>query len=188
MIDSLTNSALVFLIALTCALVIVGQHQVRLGRFKEIINELPKELKAAKLFCSERLLVITWPFDLFGRVDQIWQRSDGHLVIADTKTRRIVRYYFSDQLQLTGYAFLLKYHPDTKGLRIAPYGYLRIPQGRKAIYIKVPLLSEQAYRDHLKHYQALQRGTARPRPAVSPLICKGCGHIDRCPTPLINRS
>lgn len=187
MIDALATIGLFLMVAFSGALLIFVCHQVRLGRLRDIIDELPGELKQAKLYCSERLLVINHPVDLFGRMDQIWQRANGQLVISDTKTRQVIRYYFSDRLQLTGYAFLLKYHPETKGHSIASYGYLRIPQGSKAVYIKVPLLSEQAYREHVKRYQALQNGLARPKPASSPLICRDCGHILRCPIPLINR-
>lgn len=186
MIGNLSSVSGHLLTALVVAVLIVAAHQIRLGRLQTLVDELPHQLERAALLYSERLLVIDRPFELFGRVDQVWAREGGQLIVADTKIREVIRYYDSDRLQLTGYAFLLKYHPDTRARSIASYGFLRIPQGRKAIYIKVPLLSERAYRDHLLHHRALTLGTARPRSAASPLICKGCGHVSRCPIPLIN--
>lgn len=186
MIDQFSNFSSFIGAALAVAVLIVVRHLVRLEELRSITDELPHQLTCATLLYSERLLVIEKPTSLFGRVDQVWKRANDQLVVADTKTRELVRYYFSDRLQLTGYAFLLKYHPDTNGHSIAPYGFLRIPQDGKAVYLKVPLLSEQEYRDHIKRHQALLAGSAKPRSAKSPLICRGCGHIDRCPTPLYN--
>jgi len=186
MIGNLSSVSGYLLTALVIAILIVAAHQIRLGQLQTIMNELPRQLERATLLYSERLLVIERPFKLFGRVDQVWAREGGQLIVADTKTREVVRYYYSDRLQLTGYAFLLKYHPDTRARSIGSYGFLRIPQGRKAIYIKVPLLSERTYRNHLQHHRALTLGTARPRPATSALICQGCGHVNRCPVSLIN--
>lgn len=187
MIEPLTGLSGYVGVALVAALIIFTAHQIRLGRLRSIVDELPRQLEGATLYCSEQLLVIEEPLALRGRVDQVWERPDKQLVIADTKTREIVRYYMSDRIQLTGYAFLLKYHAATKERSIAPYGFLRIPQGGKAVYLKVPLLSEAEYRDSYNHYRQLMQSSARPRPATSPLICRGCGHLGRCPIPLINR-
>lgn len=148
--------------------------------WKAVSGELPHQLNGALLFYNEQPLMIELPIKLFGRTDQIWERTDGMLVVTDTKKRKIPRYYRSDQIQLTGYAFLLKHHPATQGRKIAPFGFIRIHADPAPQFLKVPLLTEDEFMELYEHHNALVRRTRRPAGSNSPLICRNCGHSKRC--------
>ncbi|CAN0397714.1 unnamed protein product [Ectocarpus sp. 13 AM-2016] len=175
------------IIVLTAAYILL-RHTKKVSLWKAVSDELPHQLSGALLYYNEQPLMIDVPFKLFGRPDQIWQRSDGTLVVTDTKKRKVLRHYKSDQIQLTGYAFLLKHHSATKGRKIAPYGFLRIPTESGAQFLKVPLLTEGEYRDLYKRHHALVHSTRRPSGAHSPLICRECGHKRQCTLALVRPS
>lgn len=187
MTDSSTLPFYLAIIALTTAYILL-RHIKKVSLWKAVSDELPHQLSGALLYYNEHSLMIDAPVKLFGRPDQVWERADGMLVVTDTKKRKVLRYYKSDQIQLTGYAFLLKHHSATKGRKIAPYGFLRIPMEASAQFLKVPLLTEDEYRDLYKRRHALVQGTSRPTGAHSPLICRECGHKRQCTLALVRPS
>jgi len=171
-------------VVLTSGLILL-KHSYRASLSKKIDQELPRELIGAKLFYNEQPISIEFPLELSGRPDQVWQRSDNMLVIADTKNRKTFRYTNSDRIQLTGYAFILKHHVASKSYRIAPYGFIRIPSKTRARFLKVPLLREEEYIALYSRRTALIGGTCSPSASTSPIICHNCGHKKQCPKTLV---
>ncbi len=147
---------------------------------KEKYPSLPYALKGAKLFMNEQYLEIENPKYLNGIPDQVWQLPNGMLVPIDTKTRKSMKTNEYDRIQLTGYAYLLKHHPDTKHLPIAPYGYIRFPMQLGDQYRKVQLLKKNAYEECVDRYTLLSAGKIQPRKPQNTKFCVGCGHQDTC--------
>ena len=138
---------------------------------------LPKPLRGATLFSNERGLKIAEPIALSGRPDQVWQSTNGSLVVTDTKTRTTTRVYDSDIVQLSAYAYMLR----AEGHPVHDTAYVRTPARFGSRYTPVELLPGAAIEALHARYHAVMAGTTEPRCNAGEALCRHCGHQPRCP-------
>ncbi|RSE57623.1 hypothetical protein EGT81_19500 [Alcaligenes faecalis] len=75
---------------------------------KWFVNEkMPAALRNATLYMNERTLAMQKPVRLNAKVDQVYRKRNGLLVLVETKTRNQHRVYDSDIYQLSLYALIL---------------------------------------------------------------------------------
>ena len=87
-------------------------------------EKLPIEIQNSTLVLNEDEISCKTPYQLYGRVDQVFQNEHNHLVILDSKTRKNHRIYTSDVMQLSLYRYMLS-NGDFKQHTFSPYGYIR---------------------------------------------------------------
>lgn len=138
-------------------------------------ENLPEELKTAKLFMSEQDISCRSPA-LHGTPDQVFETADGRLIPVDTKTRQHNRVYKSDVIQLSVYRTILSKKYSTRN--IAEYGYVRLvvdnpAYGRKIRYAKVMLMSESEIVRLLQSYWSIRKGKVIPTCTCSGKMCTG---------------
>lgn len=70
-------------------------------------EKMPNELRKSVLYMNEQAISLQSPVRLNGKVDQVYRKRNGLLVLVDTKTRARHRVYDSDIYQLSLYALML---------------------------------------------------------------------------------
>ena len=145
-----------------------------------ITDNLPEDMAGAKLFYNEQYLEVTAPYKLRGIPDQVWELPDRSLIITETKTRKIHKPTFSDQIQVTACAFLLKHHPKTKDRVIRPYAYIRFPSEFGARFVETKLLEPHQLHNIRQRYIALKNRKLEAYGPEYPKLCNGCGHRVVC--------
>jgi hypothetical protein len=103
-------------------------------------EDMPEELWTAEVFCNETPLHTLKPVPLHGITDQVLKTATGKLIPVDTKSRKRHVVHYSDIIQLSVYAVILRQIYDC----VSSYGYIRtvIPASRSVQYHKVKLLSD----------------------------------------------
>ena len=153
----------------------------QLGAWRE---NLPEPLVGAQLVLSESDIATNLPVPMHGRVDQVFY-SRGWLIPIDTKTRKVVRVYPKDVIQLSVYAFILARTTMSlfgREIPVASSGSVRIVSGRETTYVPVTLLSSAQVINLWNRYWELKKGgaKARPRPAADH-VCVSCLKRSACP-------
>jgi hypothetical protein len=138
---------------------------------------LPPELKGAKLEMSERSLTRQKPVHIRGRPDEVWLK-DGQRYIVETKSRA-GRVFEGDRMQMAAYAYLLR---GQGGAPVASHGFVRFTGGEGS-FVRVKLPGDDKVIEGHRRLQALRRRKADPCFASQKALCRGCGHIERCPSP-----
>lgn len=120
-----------------------------------LINEnMPYDLQQGKLIFNETDIECLGPYPCRGRIDQGFL-VENKFVPLDTKTRKRHRYYESDVIQLSLYAYIV-YHRYR--LQPAFYGYVRTvvfnERGKTIEYHAVKLYSF----DYLERFIFKQKG------------------------------
>lgn len=140
---------LVFVVAFAC------HKWAKRRRLYKSTGSRPSILDGAKCVLNEQNISTEQPVPLHGRVDQVFELSDGRWLPLDTKVRDRIAVYPSDIVQLSVYSIILKY----QGHRVCPFGLLRFPvAGKDAIYLPVKLFSEEKIVKLYQRYIALQSG------------------------------
>lgn len=152
----------------------------QLGAWKE---NLPQPLIGAQLVLSEKDIYTALPVPMHGRADQVFL-SHGWLIPVDTKTRKIVRVYPKDVVQLSVYAFILARSSSAlfgREFPVASTGYVRCVTGREVTYVPVKLIpSAQVIGLWNRYWELKKQGVAaRPRTA-EPHVCAGCVKRQGC--------
>lgn len=104
-------------------------------------ENMPRELASATLYMNEGYVE---GGGVHGRVDQVYQRSDGALVVTDTKTRAKHAVYESDVVQVSAYAMSLR---KSQPLKVCKHGYIRTvivdgQGGRCVQYDRIKLMTD----------------------------------------------
>ncbi|MBE2295880.1 MAG: hypothetical protein IAF00_13065 [Phycisphaerales bacterium] len=91
------------------AVALIGARLRRPSRREAWLRQenMPEDLRSAKLVASERSYRCEKPVALSGRPDQVYRLSDGMLVVVDTKRRQRSQVYAADIAQLSIYRVLL---------------------------------------------------------------------------------
>lgn len=146
-------------------------------------DDIPPDLRNARLWASEESFRCSNPAPLRGRVDQVYEREDGGLVITDTKNRSHYTVYESDRVQLSLYRALISHRPWAwlRRQTIADYGYIRLVSQRGSVYQWVNLLPEARVVELYERYLDVRSGIAKPRCAVNQGLCRGCAYRNDCP-------
>ena len=169
---------LALVVLLVAAWIVMNRH----GRQEwERRERRPMALRQGRLFMSEREIRSRHPVPLVGRPDQVYRLSDGTLCVVDTKRRNTARVYAADVLQLSVYGVILRalHH------RVSDAAFVRVvtPQGIE--YVPVTLYTTEAVVNVWHRLMGLRGGVLIPSCPVHASLCKGCGHVRRCPVPAV---
>ncbi|GGY54392.1 CRISPR-associated protein Cas4 [Parvularcula lutaonensis] len=137
---------------------------------------LPEELRGATLAMSEKTLVRKKPVHVRGRPDEVWLKN-GQRTIVETKSRE-GRVFEGDRMQLAAYAYLLR---GDGGPPVNPYAYIRFTGGEQS-FSKVKLWDDDAVIEAHRRFSQVTDGREEPRFAKTAALCRGCGHVERCPS------
>lgn len=137
---------------------------------------LPEELRGATLEMSEKTLVRKKPVHVRGRPDEVWLK-DGRRHIIETKSR-VGGVFEGDRMQLAAYAYLLR---GEGGPPLSPYGYIRFTGGEQS-FARVKLRGDEAVIEAHRRHSGVIAGREDPGFAKTAALCRGCGHVERCPS------
>lgn len=153
----------------------------QLGAWNE---NLPAPLIGAQLVLSEKDISTTLPVPMHGRADQVFL-SHGWLIPVDTKTRKQVRVYPKDVIQLSVYAFILARASSAifgREFPVASTGYVRCVSGRNVTYVPVKLLpSTQIIVMWNRYWELKKRGAAAAPKVAADHVCVSCVKRRGCP-------
>lgn len=119
----------------------------------ESVMDLNMILRGAVCVLNEQDINTTTPVPLHGKPDQVFRLRDGRYLLLDTKTRRHAKVYFSDIVQLSVYAVILK----NKGLPVFPFAVVRIA-GKKPTYLRADFLPEHVVVRLYHKYLSIKAG------------------------------
>lgn len=134
---------------------------------------MPWRLRRCKVVLNEQQIHTDGPLPMHGAPDQVLERTNGDLVILDSKTRDRAEVYISDIIQMSVYRYILTHGYDHK---VSPHGYVRLVQIRpgrkpKVKYKKVRLLGDLAMTHLWNEYTAISKGEFK-----APCRCGGTLH------------
>lgn len=118
--------------------------------------DLNRILRGAVCVLNEQDINTTTPVPLHGKPDQVFRLRDGRYLLLDTKTRPHAKVYFSDIVQLSVYAVILK----NKGLPVFPFAVVRIA-GKKTAYLKADFLPEHVVVRLYYKYLSIKSGQTK---------------------------
>ncbi|MEM9838885.1 MAG: PD-(D/E)XK nuclease family protein [Pseudomonadota bacterium] len=143
---------------------------------------LPNDLKGARLVISEKTVERKRPVHVRGRPDEVWLK-DGRRVIIETKSRA-GRVFEGDRMQIAAYAYMLR---GDGGPPLAPHGYVRFTGGEAVSFQKVKLKPDDDVVAAHRRLQRVLKKKEKPAFASAAALCRGCGHLERCPQPKASR-
>lgn len=116
-------------------------------------------LDGAECILNEQDIRSSSPVPLHGRPDQVFQLSDGRILVFDTKRRDIERVYYSDVVQLSVYATILR----SQGWNVCKFGVIRIPASPTDRLITLNLLPDNKVVSLYLRYQDIRLGRENVR-------------------------
>ena len=173
MIDSVLALLVVFVV------VYIARIKWReVNRHRWILKEdMPLELQEARLVGSEKYIETYRPRKMNGAYDQLYKLKASKVhVIVDSKTRKRVRVYKKDIVQLSLYRVILQ----RKGFEVADYAYFRVVTKHGVKYVKETLLNEELTVAEYDNAKAVLDGKKEPLTAENQRMCKGCGQQPNC--------
>lgn len=169
-----------YMLAIICLLILgfAGINALRReARRKWIIAEnMPQELRDAKLIASEKYYSTARPRKMHGVVDQLYRLASKKTVIVDSKTRGKWVVYKKDIVQLSVYCLILK----RKGYEVSDYAYFRVVTPKGIKYIKEYLLGEEDTVAEYDNARLVVTGKKTPLMAENKRMCRGCGQQPNC--------
>lgn len=114
-------------------------------------------LDGAQCVLNEQEIRTTTPVPLHGKPDQVFKLRDGRYLLLDTKTRSQAKVFFSDIVQLSVYAVILK----NNGFPVCPFAVVRIAS-KKPRYLQVDLKPEHVVVKLYHKYHAIKSGSLTP--------------------------
>lgn len=150
---------------------------LRRSRHDSAQSWLPPELLEAELVWSEREFRCEHPFAMVARVDRVYRRPDGVLVLVEFKRRAVARVYRSDIVQLSAQRYVLQ----RAASNVSACGYIGVahPDGRIQM-LAVRLEGAAKVEQRLARMTGLRTQGMEPSGAIHPAICHGCLHRDVC--------
>lgn len=140
---------------------------------------LPPELRNACLVHAERLFRSTGPVSISARVDRVYRKAAGALVLVELKTRNENRTYPSDVIELSAQRLALM---AQTGKLVANHAYVMTerPDGGRAGCHRVVLMSQADVMQLATRRQELLAGAAEPLLTCLPGLCQKCGFVRLC--------
>jgi len=89
-------------------------------------DNTPLEIQQLSIYGSEQRISCTRPIPLNGTYDQLYERLDNVLIVADTKTRGKTQVFHSGVIQLSAYKVIPENYKEFKGKNILDHGYMRL--------------------------------------------------------------
>lgn len=106
------------------------------------------------------------------KVDRVYHRRDGRLVLVELKTRRVDRTYLSDVIELSAQRVAIT---GETGEHVLAHAYVVVqrPTGIRTTH-KVKLLGAGEVGELTRRREAILAGIVRPRLACAPALCECC--------------
>ena len=160
---------------LTIVLVVVCCLILLLCYILHLKNPPPENyLKNATLFSNEEMISCTDPVHLVGIPDLVYETHDGYLYVVDIKTRRDLRVYYSDVIQISVYALILAtIHGRDKVLRT---GYILLKKNRDDVgkYVRLELLTEEEVCKLYDRFIGIENSSITAKLTTEESRCKVC--------------
>jgi CRISPR/Cas system-associated exonuclease Cas4 (RecB family) len=139
----------------------------------------PRELAGAELVYMEKLFRITEPIRLVARVDRVYRRANGLLVLVELKTRLAARVYETDRIQLSVQKLAIE---AQTGEVVEPQAFVSFasPTSRRVHSQSVTLLGVEEIVALARRREAILKGRVEPSYARSPRACSGCVFRPEC--------
>jgi CRISPR-associated exonuclease Cas4 len=170
------SAALILAIAIGSAgWVIAGRRAAASER-----RQRPARLRDAELVFVEKQFRSSGRWPLVARVDRVYRKPSGILVLVELKSRASLVVTQSDVIQLSAQRMAMV---DALGATVADVAYVLVPrrhQGNSLVPLPVSLLARHEVEDLIRRRDALLRGLAEPRWPASERTCSACGFRERC--------
>tara|TARA_R110001606_G_C15404703_1_gene654220 strand:+ start:13242 stop:13787 length:546 start_codon:yes stop_codon:yes gene_type:complete len=166
--------ALIFL--LTYALIGINSVRKENRRKWLLVENMPEELRNAKLVASEKYFSVAHPRKMHGTLDQLYRLTNKHHALVDSKTRSRHTVYKKDIVQLSVYKVIL----ERNGFKMADYAYFRVVTPKGIKYIKELLLTEEETVAEYDNAKNVLTGKKEPLTAENKRMCKGCSQQPNC--------
>lgn len=143
-------------------------------------RERPARLRDAELVFVERQFRSLGRWPVIARVDRVYRKPSGILVLVELKTRASPVVTRSDVIQLSAQRMAME---DELHATVADEAYVLIPRGHRGtslIPLPVKLMAREEVEDLMRRRDALLRGLVEPRWPASQRTCRACGFRDRC--------
>jgi CRISPR/Cas system-associated exonuclease Cas4 (RecB family) len=143
----------------------------------------PASLRDAELVFVERQFRSSGRRPVVARVDRVYRKPSGILVLVELKTRASPVVTQSDVIQLS--AQRLAMEAELRAT-VAAEAYVLVPRGHRGTSLTplpVSLMARQEVEDLMRRRDALLRGLVEPRWPASDRTCSTCGFRDRCGRP-----
>ena len=140
----------------------------------------PRGLVGAGLAYMERLFRMRHPLRLVARVDRVYRRANGMLVLVELKTRLAARVHETDRIQLSVQKLVIE---AQTGEVVEPQAFVSFasPTGRHARSSQsVKLLGVEEIVALVRRREAILEGRIEPTYARSPNACSGCAFRSEC--------
>jgi CRISPR-associated exonuclease Cas4 len=140
---------------------------------------LPVELRGARLIHEEQLFRSVGLVSITARVDRVYRKASGELVLLELKTRRASRAYLSDVIELSAQRVAVM---TQTGEPVAGHAYVltQAPEGRTTAWLRVELMTPRDVTALALRRQALLAGEITARCVRSPGICRTCAFQREC--------
>ena len=143
-------------------------------------RQRPVRLRDAELVFVERQFRSSGRWPVIARVDRVYRKPSGILVLVELKTRASPVVTRSDVIQLSAQRMAME---DELHAIVADEAYVLIPRGPRGtslIPLPVNLMAREEVEDLMRRRDALLRGLVKPRWPASQRTCRACGFRDRC--------
>jgi len=140
----------------------------------------PIELFTAKLLFSETTFRTSKPIALVARVDRVYLKPSGMLVLVEFKSRVQKKAYFSDAIQMSVQRIVLA---GQTGLAVAEHGYVLVktPHGGNSYSAhRVELMSEHQVLALNERRTAVLAGITSPWYSKRQPMCPKCDYRGHC--------
>lgn len=169
-----------FEVLITAALLVLAAWFLHRGWFSGDRGWMPLELRRATLAYAEHLFRAPGRPMITAKVDRVYRRTDGRLVLVELKTRCINRVYLSDVIELSAQRVAIS---GQTGESVATYAYVVVQRGSgKRTGHKVNLLGSAEVYLLVQRREAILAGVVRPQLACVPGLCEKCLFEKRCPS------
>lgn len=170
---------------LAASLVVVGVMlalllaliQARNARSAEQASR-PRVLADAVLVYREKMFRIESPIRLVAKVDRVYRKPSGTLVLEELKTRSQDRPYLTDVIQLSAQRLAIEIQT---GAVVEPYAFVTVLMpNRKVRSHRVRLLDAAAVVGIYSRREAILAARALPTYVSSVSACRGCALRSKC--------
>lgn len=140
----------------------------------------PWALRRAVLVYMEKTFRTQHPAPFVAKVDRVYRRNDGSLVLVELKTREIDRVYLSDIIQLSVQKLAIEMETNQS---VESHAFVTIVKGAGrgvARSHRVPLLPAEEIAALERRRRAILMGQALPTYVPSEKACRKCAFGSRC--------
>lgn len=144
---------------------------------QSVSTELPDELKNARIWAKEKPFSTKAPIRLNGRIDEAFELPDGQIVVSDTKSRKALRVYDSDVLQVSSYRVAIQ---SSTGKVVADHGYVRLLTPDGNAYKRISLLDSDEVAAAYQMFNDLRSGKYTGSKCGRAAVCRTCAYKPEC--------